>query len=265
MLNLSKRKKKLVFLIRYVPPFEGQVGTAQFGYVVVTYEGSTSREVVLEPQKETSNLRLSMKLRELHGYHKTLQELNVVHPGEALVLKLSETDIDYNATKGIIDFWEAVNINHDIKDIDGVFSDRAESLLLAHVLGHLVQHVSYSVLFAQASTALADSLVPGASVLTVLDESCGWVALLPLGSAMRFRTTPYPGLHMFLDIDEPVIHLISEDLHQKVCTYEDMSREVVKVSKLLSGTVYPSEYPTPFLDEHRKMLYNSIHSLVSGG
>lgn len=265
MLNLSKRKKKLVFLIKYVPPFEGQSGTARFGYVVVTYEGSTSREVVLEPQKETNNLRLLMKLRELHGYHKSLQELNVVHPGEALVLKLSETDIDYNATKGIIDFWEAVIINHDIKDIDGVFSDRAESLLLAHVIDHLVQHVSYSVLFAQASSALDDSLVPGASVLIVLDDTRGWVALLPLGSAMRFITTPYSGLHMFLDVDEPVIHLISEDLHQEVCTYEDMSREVVKASKLLSGTVYPSEYPIPFLDERRKMLYNSINSLASEG
>lgn len=265
MLNLLKRKKKLVFLIKYVPPFEGQSGTAQFGYVVVTYEGSTSRDVVLEPQKETNNFRLLMKLRELYEYHKTLQELNVVYPGEALVLKLSETDIDYNATKGIIDFWEAVVINHDIKDIDGVFSDRAESLLLAHVIDHLVRHVSYSVLFAQASTALADSLVPGASVLTVLDESCVWVALLPLYSTMWYRTTPYPGLHMLLDVDEPVIHLISEDLYQEVNAYEAMSLEVDKASRLLSGTVYPAKYPIPFLDEHRKMLYNSIHSLVSGG
>ena len=265
MLNLSKRKKKLVFLIKYVPPFKRQVGTAQFGYVVVTYEGSTSREVVLEPQKGSKNFRLSMKLRELHGYHKSLQELNVVHPGEALVLKLSETDIDYNATKSIIDFWEAVNINHDIKDIDGVFSDLAESLLLAHVIDHLVRHVNYSVLLAQASTALADSLVPGASVLIVLDDTRGWVALLPLGSAMRFITSPFLGLHMFLDIDEPVIHLISEDLHQEVCTYVDMSREVVKVSRLLSGTVYSAKYPIPLLDERRKMLYNSINSLVSEG
>ena len=146
-----------------------------------------------------------------------------------------------------------------------MFSDRAESLLLAHVIDHLVRHVSYSVLLAQASTVLADSLVPGASVLIVLDDTRGWVALLPLGSAMRFITSPFLGLHMFLDIDEPVIHLVSEDLHQEVCTYVDMSREADKASKLLSGTVYAAEYPTPFLDEHRKMLYNSIHSLVSRG
>lgn len=254
-----------MFLIKYVPPFEGQVGTIQFGYVAVTYEGSTSREVVLEPQKETNNFRLSMKLRELYEYHKPLQELNVVRPGEALVLKLSETDIDYNATKGIIDFWEAVNINHDIKDIDGVFSDQAESLLLAHVIDHLVQHVSYSVLFAQASSALDDSLVPGASVLIVLDDTRGWVALLPLDNAMGYRTTPYPGLHMFLDVDEPVVHLVSKALYREVNAYEAMSLEADKASKLLSGTVYPAEHPIPFLDEHRKMLYNSIHSLVSEG
>ena len=263
MLNLSKRKKKLVFLIKYVPPFKGQSGTAQFGYVVVTYEGSTSREVVLEPQKGSKNFRLSMKLRELHGYHKSLQELNVVHPGEALVLKLSETDIDYDATKGILDFWEAVNIKHDIKDIDGVFSDQAESLLLAHIIEHLVRHVSYSVLFIQASLSLASSSVQGASVLTVLDDTRGWVALLPLDKAMGYRTTPYPGLPMLLDVDAPVIHLISESLYLEVNTYEAMCLEVEKAGRLLSSTGYPLEYLAPFLDERREMLYNSIHSLVS--
>ena len=70
---------------------------------------------------------------------------------------------------------------------------------------------------------------------------------------------------MFLDVDEPVIHLISEDLYQEVNAYEAMSLEEDKASKLLSGTVYPAEYPIPFLDERRKMLYNSIHSLVSEG
>ena len=265
MLNLSKRKKKLVFLIKYVPPFKGQVDSSQVGHIVVSQDEHNRHEVILQPQKENNNFRLLMKLRELHGYHKTLQELNVAFSWGTLALKLSETDIDYDATKGILDFWEAVNITHDIKDIDGVFSDQAESLLLAHVIEHLVRHVSYSVLFIQASLSLASSSVPGASVITVLDDTRGWVALLPLDSAMGYRTTPYPGLHMLLDIDEPVIHLISEDLYQEVNAYEAMSLEEDKASKLLSGTVYPSEYPIPFLDEHRKMLYNSIHSLVSEG
>lgn len=252
-----------MFLIKYVPPFKGQVDSSQVGHIVVSQDEHNRHEVILQPQKENNNFRLLMKLRELHGYHKTLQELNVAFSWGTLALKLSETDIDYDATKGILDFWEAVNIKHDIKDIDGVFSDQAESLLLAHVIEHLVRHVSYSVLFIQASLSLASSSVPGASVITVLDDTRGWVALLPLDKAMGYRTTPYPGLPMLLDVDAPVIHLISESLYLEVNTYEAMCLEVEKAGRLLSSTGYPLEYLAPFLDERREMLYNSIHSLVS--
>ena len=265
MLNLSKRKKKLVFLIKYVPPSKGQVDHLREGHVVVSQDEQNRHEVILRPQKGSSNFRLLMKLRELHEYHKTLQELKVAFSWNTLALKLSETDIDYDATKGILDFWEAVNIKHDIKDIDGVFSDQAESLLLAHIIEHLVRHVSYSVLFIQASLSLASSSVQGASVLTVLDDTRGWVALLPLDKAMGYRTTPYPGLPMLLDVDAPVIHLISESLYLEVNTYEAMCLEVEKAGRLLSSTGYPLEYLAPFLDERREMLYNSIHSLVSEG
>lgn len=252
-------------LIKYVPPYKGREEAGHAGHVVVLLDEHNRHEVILGPQKGSSNFRLLMKLRELHGYHKTLQELNVASSWDTLTLKLSETDIDYAATKSILDFWEAVSIRHDIKDIDGVFSDLAESLLIAHVIDHLVRHISYYVLFIQASLSLASSSVTGASVLTVLDDTRGWVALLPLDKAMRYRTTPYLGLPMFLDVDEPVLHLISESLYQEVNTYEAMSLEVDKASRILSGTVYPSEYPIPLLDGRRELLYNLVNSLISEG
>ena len=254
-----------MFLIKYVPPSKRQVDPFPDGYVVVSYDEHNLHEVILGPQKGSSNFRLLMKLRELHGYHKTLQELNVAFSWDTLALKLSETDIDYAATKSTLDFWEAVSIRHDIKDIDGVFSDLAESLLIAHVIDHLVRHLSYSVLFIQASLSLASTSVPGASVITVLDDTSGWVSLLPLDKAMGYRTTPYPVLSMLLGVDEPVIHLISKDLYQEVNAYEAMSLEVDKASRILSGTVYPSEYPIPLLDERRELLYNLVNSLISEG
>lgn len=265
MLNLSKRKKKLVFLIKYVPPSKKEEDDGHAGHIVVLRDEYSHDEVVIEHQKGSSNFRLLMKLRELHEYHKTLQELKVAFSWNTLALKLSETGIDYDATKGILDFWEAVNIKHDIKDIDGVFSDQAESLLLAHIIERLVRHVSYSVLFIQASLSLSSSSVQGASVLTVLDYARGWVALLPLDRAMGYRTTPYPGLPMLLDVDEPVLHLISESLYREVNTYEAMSLEAGKAGRLLSSTGYPLEYLAPFLDEQRSVLYDLIDSLVSEG
>lgn len=253
----------LVFIIKYVPPSKGQVDHLREGHVVVSCDEHNRHEVILRPQKGYSNSRLLMKLRELHEYHKTLQELKAAFSWSTLALKLSEADIDYDATKGILDFWEAVSIKHDIKDIDGVFSDQAESLLLIHVIDHLVRHVSYAVLFIQASLSLASSSVQGASVLIVLDDTRGWVAVLPLDKAMGYRTTPYPGLPIFLDVNEPVLCVVSESLYQEVNTYEAMSLELDKASSLLSSTGYSLEYLAPFLGEQRSVLYDLIDYLVS--